>query len=401
MGKTLEYAGAVADRELLIGKGKPARRAYGFDEVALVPGSETIDPEICEISTTIANHTLQVPIIASAMDSVVDVRICGLLGKLGGLGVLNLQGLQTRYEDTDEVYGEVTSCDKASFVGVMQKLYSAPINESLIARRVEEIKAQGVVAAASVTPNAAEKYGKIAIEAGLDILVIQSTVTGLEHRSKDGSSSLNLTSFCKATKIPVIVGNCVQYSTALQLMETGVAAILVGVGPGAACTSRGVLGIGVPMATAIADCAAAAKVYGQRSEKVPAIIADGGMVTSGDICKAIACGADAVMIGSPIARAQEAPGRGFHWGMATPSPVLPRGTRIQVGTTVSLEQIIKGPAAVDDGTQNLAGALQTSMGTLGAGTLKEMREVDIMIAPSILTEGKVYQAAQQLGMGRT
>ncbi len=399
MGNTLEYTGAT-EHGMAIGKGKATRRAYGFDEVALVPGSDTMDPELCDISVTIADHELKVPIIASAMDSVVDVNICGLLGKIGGLAVLNLQGLHTRYEDSTDAYNEVVSCDKTSFVGVMQKLYSAPVNESLIGKRVEEIKKKGVVAAASVTPNAAERYGRLAIEAGLDILFIQSTVTGISHRSQKEGDALDLKRFCSSVGIPVIVGNCVAFRTALELMETGVAGILVGVGPGAACTSRGVLGIGVPMATAIADCAGAARTYSQSGQTAPIIIADGGMVTSGDICKAIACGADAVMIGSPLARAKEAPGKGFHWGMATPSPVLPRGTRIQVGTTVSLEQIVNGPANVDDGTQNISGALKTSMGTLGAGTLKEMQDVEVVIAPSILTEGKVYQAAQHLGMGR-
>lgn len=400
MGKTLEYAGSRLGKELFIGKGKPTRRAYGFDEIALVPGSETLDPELCDISTTLGEHKLNVPIIASAMDSVVDVKITGLLGKLGGLAVLNLQGIQTRYENPEEAYKEITSCPKESFVELMQKLYSKPVNDDLVAKRVEEIKAQGVLTAVSVTPNQAEKYGPLAKEAGLDILFVQSTVTGIEHQSKTGEPSLKLDQFTKSIGIPVVVGNCVQYGTALELLETGVAGILVGVGPGAACTSRGVLGIGVPMATAIADCHAASKVYSERKGTNPLIIADGGMVTSGDVCKAIACGADAVMIGSPIARAKEAPGRGYHWGMATPSPVLPRGTRINVGTTVSLEQIINGPANVDDGTQNITGALQTSMGTLGAKDLEAMKDVDLIIAPSILTEGKVFQSAQNLGMGR-
>lgn len=401
MGKTLDYAGSRFSKELSIGKGKPTRRAYGFDEISLVPGSETIDFEICDISTQIGPHKLEVPIFASAMDSVVDVKIAGLLGKLGGMGVLNLQGIQTRYENPADAYNEIISCDKESFVQLMQKIYSKPVNEALVAKRVEEIKEKGVIASASVTPNAAEAYGPAAKEAGLDVIFVQSTVTGIEHQSKTGEPGLNLSEFVKSIDIPVVVGNCVAYGTALELMDTGVAGILVGVGPGAACTSRGVLGIGVPMATSIADCYAAALSHGKRNENTPLIIADGGMVTSGDICKAIACGADAVMIGSPIARAKEAPGRGYHWGMATPSPVLPRGTRINVGTTVSLEQIINGPAGVDDGTQNLTGALKTSMGTVGARDLEAMKDVEVVIAPSILTEGKVFQSAQQLGMGRT
>lgn len=394
---TLDYQ----EFDLMIGKGKATRRAYGFDEIALAPGAITIDPELCDVSVNIGPYNLGMPILASAMDSVVDPTTAGTIGKLGGLAVLNLQGLQTRYENTEEVYKEVTSCDNESFVEVMQKLYSAPVQENLIAKRVEEIKKHGVLAAVSVTPNFAEKYGPIAVSAGVDILVVQSTVTGVDHRSSMGTPNLNLTKFCKHINVPVIVGNCVGYSTCLELMETGVAGILVGIGPGAACTSRSVLGIGVPMATAIADCAGARDQFATKKRPPPVIIADGGMVTGGDICKAIACGADAVMIGSPLARAKEAPGKGFHWGMATPSPVLPRGTRIKVGTGVSLEQILQGPAKTDDGTQNLIGALKTSMGTLGAADLYEMQQVEVVIAPSILTEGKVYQSAQRLGMGRT
>jgi IMP dehydrogenase len=387
--------------QMYIGRGKPTRRAYGFDEIALVPGSRTIDPELCDISYELGKQRFSMPIIASAMDSVVDVGMASVLGELGGLGVLNLQGIQTRYENTEDAYAEIASCDNNHFVEVMQKLYSSPVKEDLIQKRVEAIKASGVTAAVSVTPNFAEKYGQLAVEAGCDILFVQSTVTGIEHRSALGTPSLNLTKFCRQIRIPVVVGNCVAYQTALELMETGVAGILVGIGPGAACTSRSVLGVGVPMATAISDCAAAKAEYAERNSFAPLIIADGGMVVGGDICKAIACGADAVMIGSPIARAKEAPGRGFHWGMATPSPVLPRGTRIKVGTSGSLEEILTGPARIDDGTQNLVGALKTSMGTLGAANLEEMQNVEVVIAPSILTEGKVFQNAQRLGMGRS
>lgn len=386
--------------DLFIGKGKPSRRAYGFDEISLVPGSVTLDMELCDVTCSIGGFNLSMPILASAMDSVVDVKSAGLIGKLGGLAVLNLQGLQTRYEDPTGPYDEVTGCDNTSFVQLMQKLYSAPVKEELIARRVKEIKVQGVVTAVSVTPNLAAKYGPAAVEAGCDILVVQSTVTGLEHKSAQGNTQLNLSEFCKSVGVPVIVGNCVTYDTALRLLECGVAGILVGVGPGAACTSRSVLGIGVPMATTIADCAAAGRDYRERTGHLVAVIADGGMAVGGDICKAIACGADAVMIGSPFARAEEAPGRGYHWGMATPSPVLPRGTRIKVGSSGTLEEILFGPARIDDGSQNLVGALKTSMSTLGAATLKEMKEVEVVIAPSILTEGKVLQHAQHLGMGR-
>jgi len=399
--KSLDYKSSTASAPMTIGRGKATRRAYGFDEIALVPGSTTIDPELCDVSCQLGPHKLSMPILASAMDSVVDVRMAGAMGKLGGLAVMNIQGLQTRYADPREAYEEVIRCDNTSFVEVMQRLYSQPVQDKLVSQRVAEIKKTGVLTAISITPNAAEKYAPLAVEAGCDIIFVQSTVTGIEHRSVAGTPSLNLQKFCKQIGIPVIVGNCVGYETAMELLETGVAGILVGVGPGAACTSRSVLGIGVPMATAIADCAAAKHAHASRTENVPIIIADGGMVTGGDICKAIACGADAVMIGSPLARAKEAPGHGFHWGMATPSPVLPRGTRIKVGTTVTLEEILNGPAHTDDGTQNLIGALKTSMGTLGAGNLQEMQDVEVIIAPSILTEGKVFQNAQQLGMGRS
>jgi IMP dehydrogenase len=401
--KSLEQQSSLGTNQMYIGRGKPTRRAYGFDEIALVPGSMTLDPELCDISYGIGQHKFSMPIIASGMDSVVDVGMATVMGELGGLGVLNLQGIQTRYENTDDAYNQIAECDNEHFVELMQKLYSAPIKEALIGKRVEAIKAAGVKAAVSVTPNVAEKYGPLLIEAGCDILFIQSTVTGIEHKSVLGTPSLNLTKFCRKSTIPVVVGNCVRYETALELMETGVYGILVGIGPGAACTSRSVLGIGVPMATAIADCAAAREDFARRargSGSAPLIIADGGMAVGGDICKAIACGADAVMIGSPLARAKEAPGRGFHWGMATPSPVLPRGTRIRVGTAGSLEQILNGPAHIDDGSQNLIGALKTSMSTLGAATLQEMQNVEVVIAPSILTEGKVFQNAQKLGMGR-
>lgn len=384
----------------MIGRGKKTRRAYGFDEIALVPGSVTLDYELCDVSVSIGNHKLDIPLLASAMDGVVDVGVVGRLGKIGGLAVLNLQGVQTRYNNPTKALDKIAHCEKTEFVGLMQKLYSEPVKDELIAQRVKEMKAHGVLTAASVTPNMAQKYGKIAVEAGLDIIVVQSTVTGIEHRSASGGTQLNLKEFVEEIGVPVIVGNCVTYDAAYKLMETGVAGVLVGVGPGAACTSRSVLGIGVPMATAIADCAAARDDFEERTGKYVSCIADGGMGVGGDICKAIACGADAVMIGSPFARAADAPGRGYHWGMATPSPVLPRGTRIKVGSTVSLEQIVMGPAQVDDGTQNLIGALKTSMATLGAATIKEMQAVEVIIAPSILSEGKAYQHAQELGMGR-
>jgi IMP dehydrogenase len=331
---------------------------------------------------------------------VVDVGMAVQLTQLGALGVLNLEGVQTRYADPKPILEQIASVGKEEFVPLMQKLYSQPIQPELVARRVQEIKAQGGIAAVSATPVGAIKFGKVAAEAGADLFFVQGTVVSTEHLSPENLTPLDLAQFCQEMPIPVALGNCVTYDVTLKLLNAGAAAIMVGIGPGAACTSRGVLGVGVPQATAIADCAAARDEFHQATGRYVPIIADGGLVTGGDICKCIACGADAVMIGSPFARAQEAPGHGYHWGMATPSPVLPRGTRIRVGTTGTLEQILRGPALLDDGTHNLLGALQTSMGTLGAKDIREMQHVEVVIAPSLLTEGKVYQKAQQLGMGR-
>ena len=383
-----------------IGRGKSARRAYGIDEIALVPGGKTLDPSLADASWSIGSINREIPIIASAMDGVVDVNMAALLSDLGALGVINLDGIQTRYEDTTPILDKIASVGKDEFVGLMQKLYAEPVKPELITQRIKEIKERGAIAAASSTPVNAEKYGFLAAQAGCDLFFVQSTVVSTTHLAPDGFLSLNLTEFCQKMPIPVILGNCVTYEVTLELLQAGAAAILVGIGPGAACTSRGVLGVGIPQATAVADCAAARDdFYTQTGRYIP-IIADGGLITGGDICKAIACGADGVMIGSPLARAQEAPGRGFHWGMATPSPVLPRGTRIKVGTTGTIAQILRGPAGLDDGTHNLLGALKTSMGTLGAQTIREMQQVEVVIAPSLLTEGKVYQKAQQLGMGK-
>jgi IMP dehydrogenase len=326
--------------------------------------------------------------------------MCVELNRLGALGVLNLEGVQCRYDDPNPILDRIASVGKQEFVPLMQELYSQPVREDLIRRRIGEIKAQGAIAAVSATPVAALKFGKAIAEAGADLFFVQATVVSTEHIGPAGQETLNLQTLCSEMGVPVVIGNCVTYEVALELLRAGAAGLMVGIGPGAACTSRGVLGIGIPQATAVADCAAARDDYQRESGKYVPIIADGGIVTGGDICKCLACGADAVMIGSPIARAAEAPGRGFHWGMATPSPVLPRGTRIQVGTTGSLEKILRGPASLDDGTQNLLGCIKTSMGTLGASTLKEMQQVEVVVAPSLLTEGKVYQKAQQLGMGK-
>jgi IMP dehydrogenase len=386
--------------DIQIGKGKTARRAYGFDEIALVPSGRTLDPSLADASWQIGGVKRDIPIIASAMDGVIDVRMAIELSKLGALGVLNLEGIQTRYDDPNPILDRIAAVGNDEFVPLMQELYSVPIKPELIEQRIAEIKAGGGIAAVSATPAGAVRFGAAVAKAGADLFFIQATVVSTEFLAPDGIEPLNLAKFCQEMPMPVILGNCVTYDITLELMQAGAAAVLVGIGPGAACTSRGVLGVGVPQATAVADCAAARDEFFKQTGKYIPVIADGGLVTGGDICKCIACGADGVMIGSPFARAAEAPGRGFHWGMATPSPVLPRGTRIKVGTTGSLEQILIGPAKLDDGTHNLLGALKTSMGTLGAKTIKEMQQVEVVIAPSLLTEGKVYQKAQQLGMGK-
>lgn len=386
--------------DIQLGRGKTARRAYGIDEIALVPGPRTLDPSLADTSWTIGGIKRDIPIIASAMDGVVDVKTAANLAKLGAMGVLNLEGIQTRYEDPEPILDRIASVGKSEFVTLMQELYSEPVKESLITQRIQEMKDQGGIAAVSVTPAAAARYQETLSQSSADIIFIQATVVSTDHLSPESVTPLNLAKFCEEMPIPVALGNCVTYGVALNLMKAGAAAVMVGIGPGAACTSRGVLGVGVPQATAVSDCAAARDDFFQETGKYIPVIADGGLVTGGDICKCIASGGDAVMIGSPFARAEGAPGRGFHWGMATPSPVLPRGTRIQVGTTGTLEQILLGPAKLDDGTHNLVGALKTSMGTLGAKDLKEMQQVDVVIAPSLLTEGKVYQKAQQLGMGK-
>lgn len=386
--------------DIVIGRGKVARRAYGIDEIALVPGQRTVDPAVTDTHWHLGGIEREIPIIASAMDGVVDVKMAVELSRLGSLGVVNLEGIQTRYADPNPILDRIASVGKEEFVTLMQELYAVPIQPELIEKRIHEIKTQGGIAAVSLTPAGASRFGDVVAQAGADLLFVQATVVSTDHTAPETIAPLNLAEFCKAMPMPVILGNCVTYEVSLQLMKAGAAAILVGIGPGAACTSRGVLGVGIPQATAVADCAAARDTFYQSTGTYIPVIADGGLVTGGDICKCIACGADGVMIGSPFARATEAPGRGFHWGMATPSPVLPRGTRIRVGTTGTLEQILRGPAQLDDGTHNLLGALKTSMGTLGAQTLQDMQQVEVVIAPSLLTEGKVYQKAQQLGMGR-
>ena len=382
-----------------IGIGRRSRRCYGFDEIALVPGAQTVNPNEVEISLEIGGKKFKVPILAAAMDGVVDVKFCVEMSNLGGIAVLNLDGVQTRYENPESVLSEIAQATPQKATQLIQSLYTTPINEKLVSKRVAEIKKKKAIAVVSCIPANADKFVKLAIAAGADMFVIQSTVTTTKHISKE-YKTLDLFKFCKQTKIPVILGNCVTYETTIELMETGAAGLLIGVGPGAACTTRGVLGIGVPQVTATVDAAGARDFYFKRTGKYIPIITDGGMNRGGDICKAFACGADAVMIGSSFARANEAPGGGYHWGMATSHMNLPRGTRIQVGTTGSLKEILFGPARVDDGSQNLMGALKTSMGSLGASNLKEMHDVEIIIAPSIQTEGKIFQVGQRVGMGK-
>ena len=384
--------------EVEIGIGKSGRRAYGFDDIAIVPSRRTRDPDDIDISWDLDAYHFELPLLASAMDGVVSPRIAVELGRLGGLGVLNLEGLWTRYEDPDPVYAEIASLPDAEATKRMQEIYAEPIKPELIGQRVREIKDAGVVAAASLTPQRVARYHSFALEAGLDILVIQGTVVSAEHVSSS-SEPLNLKTFIAHYDLPVIVGGCASYATALHLMRTGAAGILVGVGPGAACTTRGVLGIGVPMATALADAAGARIRHLEETGRYVQVIADGGMRTGGDVAKAIACGADAVMIGSPLARAVEAPGRGHHWGMATFHPDLPRGTRVRTTPLGTLKEILLGPAPVNDGSMNLFGGLRTSMATTGYQTVKEFQKAEVMVAPALQTEGKLLQRSQGVGMG--
>lgn len=385
--------------EVEIGIGKSGRRAYGFDDIAIVPSRRTRDPEDVDISWELDAFRFELPVIAAAMDGVTSPRTAIEMGKLGGLGCLNLEGLWTRYDDPEPLFEEIASLTADKATSRMQELYAEPIREELIGKRVGEIKDAGVVTCASLTPQRVERYAKLVLDAELDVLVIQGTVVSAEHVSKT-AEPLNLKKFIREFDVPVIVGGCASYSTALHLMRTGAVGILVGVGPGHACTSRGVLGIGVPQATAIADAAGARIRHLDETGVYVHVIADGGMRTGGDVAKAIACGADAVMIGSPLAGAYEAPGRGYHWGMATFHPSLPRGARIEAGQKGTLREVLLGPAHDNDGTLNLFGALRTSMATTGYESLKEFQKAEVMVAPSLQTEGKALQRAQGIGMGR-
>lgn len=382
-----------------IGRDREARRAYGFDEIALVPGDTTYDPEEVDIASQLGPFALRIPFIASAMDGVTDPRFAVTMGKFGGLAVLNLDGIYTRYKQPEKVLAEIASADSKAATNLVQDLYREPIQADLIAERIHAIKKAKAPCAVSTIPQNAEKYGAIAQEAGCDVFFIQATLVTTRHNSAR-SKPVDLHQFVKSMRIPVVIGNCVTYGGALDLIETGAAGILVGVGPGSACTTRGVLGLGVPQVTAIVDCAAARDFHCKRTGRYVSLVADGGMATGGDVCKAFACGADAVMMGSPFAKCSEAPGRGYHWGMATPHQNLPRGTRVHVGITGTLEEILFGPSRTDDGTQNLVGALRTCMAAVGAKNVREMQQAEIVIAPSIQSEGKLLQRAQAVGMGK-
>jgi IMP dehydrogenase len=366
------------------------RRAYGFDEVAIVPGDITINPDQTNIDFKIGNLNFTIPIIAAAMDAVTDINIAIAMSKLGGLAVLNLEGIQTRYDNPQEILAEIAQATDSEVTSLLQKIYSQPVKEDLIGQRIQAIKKAGAICAVSVTPVNTKSFAPIITEAQADILVVQSTVTSARHISKS-YRGLIFSELCQSVSMPVVVGNCVSYSACLELMRTGISGVLVGVGPGAACTTREVLGVGVPQITATMDCAAARDKYLKESGRYAPIITDGGFRKGGEICKAFAAGADAVMLGSIFAQAKEAPGMGYHWGMSHPHPALPRGTRIKVGTTGTLEQILFGPTSVTDGSQNLVGALRTAMGVCGAATTNEMHRVEMVIAPAIITEGKSWQ----------
>ena len=382
-----------------IGRGRKARRAYGFDEIALVPGEVTYDPDDVDVSWELGGQRIELPVLAAAMDGVVSPAFAIAMGKLGGLAILNLEGVWTRYEDPSDILNEISNADVEKSTHLVQKLYQPEIKEELVSRRIEEIKAAGVKAIVSSIPMKADRFGDLSVEAGVDFFVIQATVVSNRHYAK-AYKSVDLAAFCKKMPVPVIVGNCVTYETALDLMSCNPDALLIGIGPGAACTTRGVLGLGVPQVTATVDAAAARDFHYKRTGHYIPVITDGGMSIGGDFCKALASGGDAAVIGSAFAKAYEAPGGGCHWGMATPHRNLPRGTRIKVGQTGTLEQILIGPATLDDGSQNLVGALKTCLGNVGARNIKEFQLTEICIAPAIKTEGKIFQQAQKIGMAK-
>src|SRR3954469_18021960 len=384
--------------EIEIGKGKSGRRAYGFDDIAIVPSRRTRDPEDVDISWEIDAYHFDLPLMASAMDGVVSPATAIEIGRLGGLAVLNLEGLWTRYEDPDSLLEEISHLDPEKATARMQQIYGEPMIPELVTQRIREIKDAGVVSCGSLTPQRTEQYSKMLLDAELDIFVIQGTVVSAEHVSKT-VAPLNLQRFIREVEIPVIGRGGASYQAALHRMRTGARGVLVGVGPGHACTTRGVRGIGVPQATAIADARAARAQHLDETGVYCHVIADGGMATGGDVAKAIVMGADAVMVGSPLAAAFEAPGRGYHWGMATFHPTLPRGARVKTQTRGTLKEVLVGPAHENDGRLNLFGALRTSMATCGYETVKDFQKAEVMVAPALMTEGKSLQKSQGVGMG--
>ena len=369
---------------------KEIRRAYGFDEVAIVPGHVTINPDQTSTQFSVDGITLSAPVLASAMDAIVSPSFAVEMDRQGGMGVMNLEGVQSRYDDAEAVIGEIAEAPDEEATELLQKVYSAPIREDLVGERIEEIKSNGARCAVSVTPASTKKLGPAAVDAGADVLVVQSTVTTARHTSKS-ARGLVFSELLEMVNVPVMVGNCVSYDVALELMETGINGVLVGVGPGAACTTREVTGVGVPQVTATINVAAARDEYLRRSGRYVPVVTDGGIRTGGDVCKALVSGADAVMIGTPLAQAEEAPGGGYNWGMAGPHPALPRGTRVSVGVKGSLSQILFGPTSRTDGTQNLVGAVEVCMGMVGAFNIREMHGAEMVVAPSIKTEGKHLQ----------
>ena len=373
---------------------KEIRRAYGFDEVAIAPGGVTINPEMTDTAFSFDGVALSIPILASAMDAIVSPAFAVRMHEVGGMAVMNLEGVQTRYDEPTEILARIVEAPQEEMTSLLQKLYAAPIREDLIGARVQEMKSNGAKCAVSITPANTKRLAPIAAEAGADIIVVQSTVTTARHISKS-VRGLRFPELLEMVNVPVLVGNCVSYDVALELMETGIHGVLVGVGPGAACTTREVTGVGVPQVTATLDCAAAREEHFRRTGRYVPIITDGGIRTGGDLCKTFACGADAVMLGTPLAQAEEAPGMGYNWGMANPHPALPRGTRVKVGVKGTLEKILFGPTSLTDGTQNLIGALKVCMGMVGASTIREMHRAELVIAPSIKTEGKYYQLGQE------
>ena len=369
---------------------KELRRAYGFDEVAIVPGAVTLNPEMTSTKLQLGEHVFDIPILASAMDAVVDTNFAGILSQSGGLAVLNLEGLQTRYEDPSLPLSEISRASKETATVTLQKAYSVAVNPQLVSKRVAELKTKSPVCAVSITPANTKKLAPLAIEAGADIIVVQSTVTTAKHKSKS-YKGLDFTELISQVDVPVVVGNCVTYSAASELLATGIHGLLVGVGPGAACTTRAVTGVGLPQVTATIDCRAAREAFYRETGRYVTVITDGGIRTGGDLSKAIAAGSDGVMIGSPFAQCSEAPGQGFNWGMASPHAALPRGTRIDVGIKSNVQQVLFGPTSLFNGTQNLVGALKECMGMCGAETIQDFHEAEMVLAPAISTEGKIYQ----------